>query len=235
MLLRERLRKQSICLATIAGLFFLSTAAHAQQNESARQTRIGMTSQTVKTSTTKAKSTYDEAANQRYKELNKPKESGVKPTLKTKTNARRSSTQLVPPPPPTIPTYLNVPQGSAFTELGLGFTIQTLSADDLKFQLKNVEKKLEAAKLDERDQKKATEEKQDRAKRFVDLFGEGVVSRRELETSKEEAERANRDLEQAHVKVTEFERVLNQVKDRIQALEAAKKPVRSSPKKSRHK
>lgn len=108
-----------------------------------------------------------------------------------------------------------------------------MSLDDLKFQRKTLEKKLEAALLDDKDQKRFTSEKQERAKRFVELYEEGVVSRRELETAQEDSERALRDIEQTHIKVSEIQRVLGQVKERIVSMEAAKQPFKVSSKKSK--
>jgi len=233
MLLRERQRKHSISLALAAILIVMSQNATDAANDKTANAQIGLTAQakpikTVAAVAPKPATKVTKSAAARYKELNNPKEAPEK----TKSKPKRSSTQLVPPPPPTIPTYLNVPQGSAFD---LGFQVQTLSLDDLKFHLKNVEKKLSDAKLDERDQKNDTEEKEARAKRFVELFDEGVVSRKELETSKQEAERSVRDLEQSHIKVSELDRVLVQVKERIQSLEALKKPVRVSSKAKKSK
>lgn len=174
-----------------------------------------------------------DAASQRYAELNTDKKPTVAKTAEPprKKARKASTTMLVPPPPPTIPTYLNVPQNSAF-DLGLGFSVPAMSLDDLKFQQKNVEKKLESAKIDERDQKRLMEREQERAKQFDGLFADGIVSRRELETAKEEADRSIRKLEQSHINVAESERLLSQIKERIQALEAAKRPLKISSKKS---
>jgi hypothetical protein len=204
------------------------------------------TSSTSKTSTIAPKpAKASDAASQRYAELNKdsgktdPKDSpktAVKKAsepVKKKTKSRTSTTMLVPPPPPTIPTYLNVPENSAFNLGGFGISIPAMSLDDLKFQQKNVEKKLESAKIDEKDQKRITDEKLERATRFVSLFEEGVVSRRELENAKEESERSVRKLEQTHINVAESDRLLSQIKERIHSLEAAKRPIKISSKTSR--
>lgn len=176
------------------------------------------------TSTRKVSATNPDA---RYKELNKDRET----TPQTKARRTAGSGMLIPPPPPTIPAYLNLPAIS--TPFGLGFSVPLMSLDDLKFEHKNLEKKLEAAKQDEQDQKRATAEKQERAQRFVDLFAEGVVSRRELETAQRDAERSVRDLEQSHIKVSEIDRVYLQVKERIKTLEPVNKPTKLSTQKSR--
>lgn len=176
-------------------------------------------------------------ATKRYEDLNKDddkaKAAKQPGAIKAKA-AKKTPTMLVPPPPPTIPTYLNVSPGSAF-DLGMGFSVPALSLDDLKFQKKNVEKKLEAAKADEKDVKRMSDERQERADRFVSLFEEGVVSRKELETAKEEAERAARKIEQSHINVAEADRLLNQINERIKAIEAAKKPPAAPTKKTKRR
>lgn len=218
-----------------------AVSKHTTVSKPQAGTRTAPTAVKVTTSTTTktaagapAAPPKKDAASQRYAELNGDKK-GTAPakavTPQKKKVKKASTTMLVPPPPPTIPTYLNVPQNSAF-DLGLGFSVPAMSLDDLKFQQKNVEKKLESAKIDERDQKRLMEREQERAKQFDGLFADGIVSRREFETAKEEADRSIRKLEQAHINVAESERLLSQIKERVQALEAAKKPLKISSKKS---
>ncbi|MBX9670221.1 MAG: hypothetical protein K2X93_21655 [Candidatus Obscuribacterales bacterium] len=175
-----------------------------------------------KVSTTDSKSTIDKAAD-RYRKLNLPSTTLEKASRKSK----QPRNMLIPPPPPTMPTYLNVPT----TGFGDGFSVQFMSLDDLKFQLKNLEKKLTAANEDEQEQTRVAKEKEERAARFDQLFEEGVVSRRELEQSHVEAERAKRDLEQAHIKVEENTRLIAQVKDRISAQEPKNKQTKVAGKK----
>jgi multidrug resistance efflux pump len=139
---------------------------------------------------------------------------------------------LVPPPPPTMPTYLNATSPIAGS-FDLGLSVNFMSLEDLKFQQKTLQTKLEAAKLDEQDEARSNNEKKDRAQRFVELYKEGVVSRRELETAQQESERAIRDSGQSHIKVSEIDRVLTQVKERISSMEAAKRPAKVSSKKSK--
>lgn len=184
------------------------------------------------TASTKS-STTSTAATKKTNEKNVAVTDGeAKKTATSKTKKSRKAITLVPPPPPTMPTYLNseAPIAGSFD---LGLSVNYMSLDDLKFQRKTLEKKLEAAQLDDKDQKRSNNDKQERAKRFVELYEEGVVSRRELETAKDEAERAIRDTEQTHIKVSEIQRVLGQVKERITSMEAAKQPFKVSSKKSK--
>jgi hypothetical protein len=246
----ERQRKQSINIAiaavmlatcasaAVAALEDKPKPASAKVELTAAAQSIGGSRSSAKTGqaqtrTATPKPKAKDAASQRYADLNTDKSDAQKATVApvNKKVKRTGTTMLVPPPPPTIPTYLNVPPNSPF-DLGLGFSVPAMSLDDLKFQLKNMEKKLESAKIDERDQKRLMEREQERAKQFDGLFADGIVSRRELETAKEEAERSARKLEQTHISVAEKERLLSQIKERIQTLEAAKKPMKSSSKKS---
>jgi hypothetical protein len=179
-------------------------------------------------SKTTAATTHSKSTSEDSKQLDKTKTASGKPPRK----AHRQKVMLVPPPPPTTPTFLNT-TSTMPGSYDLGLSVNFMSLDDLKFQQKTLEKKLEATKLDDKDEKRSTDEKRDRAKRFVELYEEGVVSRRELETAQQESERAIRDAEQSHIKVSEIDRVLSQVKERIQSMEAAKRPFKVSSKKSK--
>ncbi len=127
---------------------------------------------------------------------------------------------FVPPPPPSIPTYLDT---SSFTNADIG-QVELLSLDDLKFQMKNLEKKVEGAKQDQKDQEENLADLRQKSERFDSLYNEGVVSKKELEDCKRDALRAERDLEQSKITLSEYERVLTRVKERIASLESAKKP-----------
>ncbi len=185
--------------------------------------KVGTTdSKSTKVDTRSTTEPLDKAAD-RYRKLNIPSTTLEKASRKSK----QPRNMLIPPPPPTMPTYLNVPT----TGFGDGFSVQFMSLDDLKFQLKNLEKKLTAANEDEQEQTRVAKEKEERAARFDQLFEEGVVSRRELEQSHIEAERAKRDLEQAHIKVEENTRLMAQVKDRMSSQEPKNKQTKVADKK----
>jgi|AGTN01.1.fsa_nt_gi hypothetical protein len=142
------------------------------------------------------------------------KAKGDKPHRKAK------ETVLVPPPPPATPSFLPE-QMSDLGEIG---PLDYLSKEDLKFKLDNLNKKLTAAKQDQKDQEDMTREIKGKAERFDSLFAEGVVSKRELETSKRDAERSERDLERTNIKVSELQRITETVQERLTKVEAASKP-----------
>ncbi|MDZ4832192.1 MAG: hypothetical protein SGJ27_00170 [Candidatus Melainabacteria bacterium] len=182
--------------------------------------------------TTSVQTTKKSASITDEKNVSKTSNSETKTSVsKVKPKTRRKTVMLVPPPPPTMPTYLNSQPVSGSFDLGM--TVNFMSLDDLKFQQKNLEQKLVSAKQDDKEQKHSIEEKQLRAKRFVELYQEGVVSRRELEAAQLESERSLREIGQTHIKVSEIERVLGQVKERIHSMEKANKPFKLSSKKSK--
>lgn len=127
---------------------------------------------------------------------------------------------LVPPPPPATPSFLP----DQLLDLGEIGPLEFLSKDDLKFKLENLNKKLAAARADQKDQEELTKEIKGKAERFDSLFAEGVVSKRELETSKKEAERSERDLERTNIKVAEYQKMTETVQERLTKIEAASKP-----------
>lgn len=132
---------------------------------------------------------------------------------------------LVPPPPPATPSFLP----DQLSDLGDIGPLEFLSKDDLKFKLENLNKKLAAAKADQKDQEELTKEIKGKAERFDSLFAEGVVSKRELESSKKEAERSERDLERTNIKVAEYQRMTETVQERLTKVEAASKPKAVKP------
>lgn len=156
----------------------------------------------------------------------------TKPSIESKKKAtaskQRSKTILVPPPPPSVPTMLAAPLGGMET----GIPIQYLSKDDLLFRQKAVEKRLENARLELEEQEKGANEKVDRAERFVSLYQEGVVSRKELETSKVAAERSKRETELSKLKVEELERLSTSIEERLAELNPKKKVSAAKSKKS---
>lgn len=212
------------------------TTKSTQPTTSAAKTNSKIVVTTTKPDRTKTAASKSEVSSQKTTGAQTTKNSTSTSETKTtaskvKPKARRKTVMLVPPPPPTMPTYLNSQPVSGSFDLGM--TVNFMSLEDLKFQQKNLEQKLASAKQDDKEQKHSIEEKQLRAKRFVELYQEGVVSRRELEAAQLESERSLREIGQTHIKVSEIERVLGQVKERIHSMEKANKPFKLSSKKSK--
>lgn len=151
----------------------------------------------------------------------------AKPQTKTRATAA-SKGPLVPPPPPSVPSFL--PSGPL--DMQNSFSLDYMSLDDLKFKMTSLSKQLDSLKEDLADQKNAAAEKTRRAASFVSLYEEGVVSRKELSNEQKEAARAKRDLESDELKVFEMERLLEKICKRTNVLEKRQtkpKSTRSKP------
>jgi hypothetical protein len=128
---------------------------------------------------------------------------------------RRAS--LVPPPPPDTPSLMSgPPYGNLYLQQFL--PVETMSPDALKQHEKDLGNRLQTAKAELKDKEKNLSEKTDRAKQFSSLFDEGVISRRELELSKEELKQSNSEIDTAKNKVSDLQLAITRVSDKLKAL-----------------
>lgn len=143
--------------------------------------------------------------------------SKTKPKVKAK---RDVFGPFVPPPPPNIPTFSSVgDMGSFDMDLsGLSF----LSEADLKSRLVSNEIRLKNAQSKLKDQTALVDENKKRAQNFVELFDQGIVSKKELEGSSKDAEQAVADLEEAKGKCKDLELTVKAMKDRLSVLQKRK-------------
>lgn len=127
---------------------------------------------------------------------------------------------FVPPPPPNIPTFSSVSEmGSFDMDLsGLSF----MSEADLKSRLTSNELRLKNAQSKLKDQTALVDENKKRAQNFVELFAQGIVSKKELEGSSKDAEQAVSDLEEAKGKCKDLELTVKAMKDRLSVLQKRK-------------
>ncbi len=148
---------------------------------------------------------------------------------KTKSKIKRDVFgPFVPPPPPNIPTFSNAGEmGSFDIDLsGLSF----MSEADLKSRLTSNELRLKNAQSKLKDQTALVEENKKRAQNFVELFAQGIVSKKELEGSSKDAEQAVADLEEAKGKCKDLELTVKAMKDRISVLQKRKALSKGSAK-----
>jgi multidrug resistance efflux pump len=101
---------------------------------------------------------------------------------------------------------------------GLSF----LSEADLKSRLTSNELRLKNAQSKLKDQTALVDENKKRAQNFVDLFAQGIVSKKELEGSSKDAEQAVADLEEAKGKCKDLELTVKAMKDRLSVLQKRK-------------
>ncbi len=127
---------------------------------------------------------------------------------------------FVPPPPPNIPTFSSIGEmGSIDIDLsGLSF----LSESELKSRLASSELRLKNAQSRLKDQTSNVEESKKRAASFIELFEQGIVSKKELEGSSKDADQAVSDLEEAKGKVKDLELMVRAIKERMSVIQKRK-------------
>jgi len=123
---------------------------------------------------------------------------------------------LVPPPPPDTPSLMSGPYGALYLQQFL--PVETMSPEALKQHEKDLGNRLQTAKAELKDKEKNFSEKTERVKQFSSLFDEGVISRRELELSKEELKQGNSEIETAKNKVSDLQLAVTRVSDKLKAL-----------------
>jgi hypothetical protein len=129
------------------------------------------------------------------------------------TSKEKSRMPLVPPPPPVTPSFL---VGPGFSEMP--FSVEYMSKDDLNQKLKEIQLNLDDANSQLKDKQAEIADTKDKAKRFVSLFEEGVVSKRELEAAQKEASEADKEIERVKLKVTSLESQKKSVQSRLSDL-----------------
>lgn len=153
--------------------------------------------------------------------LDKPeKTEKKKATKKTVAKKKEVFGPFVPPPPPHIPTFTSVGQmGTIDFDLS---GISLMSESDLKVRLASCDLRLKNAQNKLKDQSALVDESKKRAQSFVELFQQGIVSKKELESSSKDAEQAVADLEELKGKCKDLELSMNAIKDRLSVLQKRK-------------
>lgn len=120
----------------------------------------------------------------------------------------------MPPPPPTVPTLSQIGMpGSSI--IFMGENVELLPIADLRELKTKTEAELAKARRSLDEEISIAGEKKQRADSFDQLFAEGVVSRRELETSKTENEKSGQDLKDAKELVFNLEQKYARIEKRI--------------------
>ena len=114
--------------------------------------------------------------------------------------------------------------------------IDYMSAADLHELLERTDKELERARKNVDEQVGSAAEKQQRAGTFDQLYAEGVISRRELETVKHEGEKSGEELADAKQLLAALEKKHIKIEQRLaQINKQTKKAGANSPGKTGHK
>jgi len=130
--------------------------------------------------------------------------------------SRKAAGGLVPPPPPDTPSLMSSPYGSMI--MGGMMPIEMMNTDALKQRQTQLAKQLQNAKLDLKDREKSQGDMTERSKQFDELFQEGVISKRELENSKEELRRSAASIEEQKAKISDLQYSLQRIADKLKAV-----------------
>ncbi len=171
----------------------------------------------------KAKTKLDEKVKANAKEDAKAKseaDAQAKADGKAAKKAARTGrgASMVPPPPPNTPTMLSDPAMMAMGTGLYGMQVEYMSKEALKDRIKEVSIQYKDACVQLAAKKSSQTELQDRAKNFEQLYAEGVVSRRELETTQKEAIGSNDDIARLENNCRELKSLLERMNKRLAAV-----------------
>lgn len=153
------------------------------------------------------------------------------PVAKTKPRVPRPS--MVPPPPPNTPSMLSDPSLMGLGYSAYGMQVEYMSREALKDRVKEITIQFKDASSELENRKRLKTEREARAKSFEQLFTEGVVSRRELETSQREATDSSDEVQRLENKYNELRSLLERVNKRLAAF--PQPPGRKSNQKAQQK
>jgi|JI9StandDraft_2_1071091.scaffolds.fasta_scaffold43176_2 hypothetical protein len=155
----------------------------------------------------------------------------VSPVAKSKPRVSRPS--MVPPPPPNTPSMLSDPSLMGLGYSAYGMQVEYMSREALKDRVKEITIQFKDASSELENRKRLKTEREARAKSFEQLFTEGVVSRRELETSQREANDSTDEVQRLENKYNELSSLLQRVNKRLAAF--PQPPGRKSNQKAQQK
>lgn len=148
------------------------------------------------------------------------------PDKKTK---KSSPLALVPPPPPTTPSILAGPDELAGA-YGPMMPIDFMSTADLKKRQKDLESELADSQKELKDKEDSHDSVKEKATQFQELYKEGVISRRELETAQKEADTFDPAINRLKRHAEDLQLTLGQIKNKLKSQESAKiRRAKSAP------
>ncbi|MBX9687123.1 MAG: hypothetical protein K2X27_10500 [Candidatus Obscuribacterales bacterium] len=130
---------------------------------------------------------------------------------------------LVPPPPPSVPTLTDSGMNGYSQMIFIGENVEMMPASDLADLKEKTSQEIARSRRNVEELAGNAGEKRNRAATFDQLFAEGVVSRRELETSKHDCEKIEEDLADAKQGLTALEQKFGRIEKRLADLKRAKK------------
>ncbi len=133
---------------------------------------------------------------------------------------------MPPPPPIVVPSGFNM-------NFPMATPVEYLSEDQLKTTRQDVVTRLEAAHSDLVEKEERNQELEKRAKLFLSLIEEGVVSKRELQTAERESKSAGQDFAGAQETAKTLEDELARIDAQLTRLSKKKQPVSIKSNKSK--
>ncbi|MBX9721996.1 MAG: hypothetical protein K2X81_11415 [Candidatus Obscuribacterales bacterium] len=149
---------------------------------------------------------------------------------KKTTHKRASSNSLfVPPPPPSVPTMseMGIP-GMSTQMIFMGENVEYMPAAELKDLKTKTEADLAKQRRLVEEYSESAKDAKQKSESFDQLFAEGVVSRKELETSKKDNEKNIQDLIDAKQTLSMLEQKYVRIEKRLQELSKPKKSANTN-------
>lgn len=183
---------------------------------------------------TKTESTKERTAEKKSKSSEKSVSQKSDSRQKKSSITHKQQSLLVPPPPPSVPTLndLGMP-GMGNTMVFMGENVDYMPASELRDLKDKTVSEIERSRRSVEELSSSASEKQQRADSFDQLYAEGVVSRKELETSKHESEKTTQDLKEGKQMLSLLEQKLARIEKRLAELLKTKKSSKASG--TRHK
>lgn len=149
-----------------------------------------------------------------------------KTTKKAAAPAKRRSVDsriMVPPPPPEITNFQSIQEpGHSLSTAGV--VLDLLSKADLERMKSRVETTLTKVKVDKEEHDRSSKEKTDRVGQFEQLYKEGVVSRRELETARRELRDVEMSTKEISERLADAQTDISRIDSALEHLKKSAKP-----------
>jgi hypothetical protein len=130
---------------------------------------------------------------------------------------------LVPPPPPDTPTLLEMPEDGSIMSFA---SFQMMSIAGMKDKQKELTAQLADAQADLKEKQNDSDQVKQKATQFDQLYQEGVISKRELESARKDAQDTDNKINRAKLRVTSLQTALDSLNARLQSQAKRSSPVK---------
>jgi hypothetical protein len=130
---------------------------------------------------------------------------------------------LVPPPPPDTPTLLEMPEDGSIMSFA---SFQMMSIAGMKDKQKELTAQLADAQAELKEKQNDSDQVKQKATQFDQLYQEGVISKRELESAQKDAQDTDSKINRAKLRVTSLQTALDNLNARLQSQAKRSSPVK---------